>query len=111
RRFDVTPPREPMTPAICVAALSFAKCAVAATWHAAGDLGWMRAGVPVWGFLLDRIDAKIAVSRSAAASAERWLGSGFRIIPNGVVLPEEPDAAGPQHPRVLRRRPRARQPP
>jgi phosphatidylinositol alpha-mannosyltransferase len=97
QQFDLLHLHEPMTPAICVAALSFAKCAVAATWHAAGDLGWMRAGVPVWGFLLDRIDAKIAVSRSAAASAERWLGSGFRIIPNGVVLPEEPDPAGREH--------------
>jgi len=96
-RFDLLHLHEPMTPAICVATLSFAQCPVAATWHAAGDLGWMRAGVPVWGFLLDRIDARIAVSRSAAASAERWLGPGFQIIPNGVVLPAEADPAGREH--------------
>ncbi len=85
---------EPMTPAICVAALSFAHCAIAATWHAAGDLGWMRGGVKTWGFLMERIDARIAVSRLAAESAGRWLGPGFEIVPNGVVVPERFDAAG-----------------
>src|SRR4051794_32441054 len=60
--FAVLPPHEPMTPAICVAALSFAQCPVVATWHAAGDLGWMRAGLKTWGFLMERIDVRIAVS-------------------------------------------------
>ena len=66
-----------------------------ATWHAAGDLGWMRGGRKVWGFLIERIDARIAVSRSAAESAERWLGMGFEIVPNGVVVPES--AADPEN--------------
>ena len=39
QRFDVLHLHEPMTPAICVATLSFAQCPVVATWHAAGDLG------------------------------------------------------------------------
>jgi phosphatidylinositol alpha-mannosyltransferase len=90
-RFDVLHLHEPMTPAVCVAALSFAQCPVVATWHAAGDLGWMRGGRPVWGFLIDRVDARIAVSRMAAESAARWLGPGFEIVPNGVVVPEEAD--------------------
>jgi phosphatidyl-myo-inositol alpha-mannosyltransferase len=91
QRFDVLHLHEPMTPAICVATLAFAKCPVVATWHAAGDLGWMRGGIPVWGFLLDRIDQRVAVSRMAAESAERWLGPGFEIVPNGVVIPEDAD--------------------
>jgi phosphatidylinositol alpha-mannosyltransferase len=94
RRFDVVHLHEPMTPAICVATLAFVKCPVVATWHAAGDLGWMRGGIPVWGFLLDRIDQRIAVSRMAAESAERWLGPGFEIVPNGVVIPEHADPTG-----------------
>jgi phosphatidylinositol alpha-mannosyltransferase len=97
QRFDVLHLHEPMTPTICVATLAFAKCACVATWHAAGDLGWMRGGIPVWGFLLDRIDQRIAVSRMAAASAERWLGPGFEVVPNGVVIPEHADPAGREH--------------
>ena len=46
---------EPMTPAICVATLALARCPLVATWHAAGDLGWMRGAVPIVG-LPDRAD-------------------------------------------------------
>ena len=55
--------------------------------------------MPAWGFLIDRIDARIAVSRMAAESAERWLGGEFEIVPNGVVIPEHADAGGPRAPR------------
>jgi phosphatidylinositol alpha-mannosyltransferase len=88
QRFDLVHLHEPMTPAICVAALSFAQCGIAATWHAAGNLGWMRTARHTWGFLAERIDARIAVSRMAAESAQRWLGGEFEIIPNGVVVPD-----------------------
>ena len=37
-RFDVLHLHEPMTPAVCVATLALAKCALVATWHAAGEL-------------------------------------------------------------------------
>ena len=91
-RFDVLHLHEPMTPAICVAALAIARCPLVATCHAAGNLGWMKYAVHFWGFLMDRIDARIAVSREAKVSAERWVGPGFEIIPNGVVIPEQADA-------------------
>jgi phosphatidylinositol alpha-mannosyltransferase len=96
-RFDVVHLHEPMTPAICVAALSFASCGIAATWHAAGELGWMRGACRTWGFLAERIDTRIAVSRMAAESAERWLGPGYEIIPNGVVIPEHAEPGGREH--------------
>jgi phosphatidylinositol alpha-mannosyltransferase len=54
----------------------------------------MRGARRTWGFLADRIDARIAVSRMAAESAGRWLGPGFEIIPNGVVVPERAEPAG-----------------
>ena len=92
-RFDLVHVHEPMTPAICVATLALARCGIVGTWHAAGELAWMRLGLPMWGFLIDRIDARIAVSRLAAESAGRWLGPGFEIVPNGVVDPRAgPDA-------------------
>jgi phosphatidylinositol alpha-mannosyltransferase len=96
-RFDVVHLHEPMTPTVCVAVLAMARCPIVATWHAAGDLGWMRMGVPLWGFLVDRVDCRIAVSRTAAASAERWLGPGFEIVPNGIVVPEHADAENREH--------------
>jgi phosphatidyl-myo-inositol alpha-mannosyltransferase len=88
-RFDVLHLHEPMTPALCVATLAVAKCALVATWHAAGELRWMRFGLPSWGFLLERIDHCIAVSQQAKISAERWVPYDFEVIPNGVLIPPE----------------------
>ena len=96
-RFDVVHVHEPMTPAICVATLALARCPLVATWHAAGDLGWMRYGIRMWGFLVERIDARIAVSEQAASSVERWLGREFEIVPNGVVIPPAAAAAAREH--------------
>jgi phosphatidylinositol alpha-mannosyltransferase len=91
--FDVVHLHEPMTPAICVAALSLARCPIVATWHAHGDLAWMRPALRFWGFLIDRIDARIAVSPMAAESAARWLPGDYRVIPNGVLIPDDADPA------------------
>ena len=88
-QFDLIHLHEPMTPAICVASLSFATCADRGDLARGGRLGWMRGARRTWGFLVERIDARIAVSRMAAESAERWLGPGFEIVPNGVVVPEQ----------------------
>jgi len=95
--FDIVHLHEPFTPTICVATLAFAECPAVATWHAAGDLAWMRAGLAMWGFLMDRLETRIAVSRLAAESAERWVGAGFEIVPNGVVLPAHADPEGREH--------------
>ena len=96
-RFDVLHLHEPMTPVICTAVMAWAQCPVVATFHASGGLGWMRVGGPVWGFLMDRIDRRIAVSDAARESASRWLGGEFEVIPNGVLIPEHADAAGREH--------------
>ena len=55
-----------MTPAVCVAAISFAQCPIVATHHAHGDLGWMGPALRFWGFLMDRIDARLELSSSIA---------------------------------------------
>ncbi|HEY0415202.1 MAG TPA: glycosyltransferase family 4 protein [Gaiellaceae bacterium] len=96
-RFDVVHLHEPMTPAICVATLALARCPIVVTHHAHGDLGWMRGGVHVWGFLMDRVDARIAVSPMAAESAARWLPDDYRVIPNGVLIPPDADPSGRDH--------------
>lgn len=96
-RFDVLHLHEPMTPAICVAALALARCPVVATWHAAGDLGWYRPGLRMWGFLMDRIDHRIAVSEQARDSVVRWLPGEYEVIPNGVLIPGEADPGAREH--------------
>ena len=92
-RFDLLHVHEPMTPALCVAALAHTRCPVVATWHATGELNWMKMGMPLWGLLMKRIDYRIAVSEVARASAARYLPGPFEIIPNGITLPPHADPA------------------
>jgi phosphatidylinositol alpha-mannosyltransferase len=96
-QFDVLHVHEPMTPVLSAAALIFARTPVVATFHASGDLAWTKFGVPLWGFLLDRIDVRIAVSEQARATAERYTPAEYEVIPNGVLIPPEADASGREH--------------
>ncbi len=99
-RFDVLHVHEPLTPVVSVAALSLATCPIVATFHAAGELGWNRLGKPLWGFLLERIDHRIAVSEQARESVARYYGGEYEIVPNGVLIPDEAEPDGREH-RVL----------
>jgi phosphatidylinositol alpha-mannosyltransferase len=91
-RFDLLHLHEPMTPAICVSCLTIATTPIVATHHASGELGWMKFGMPIWGFLLSRIDQRIAVSAQARDSIARWFPGEYEVVPNGVLIP---DHAGP----------------
>jgi phosphatidyl-myo-inositol alpha-mannosyltransferase len=99
-RFDVLHLHEPYTPAICIATLALARCPLVATWHAAGELAWLRLGAPVWRGLIERIDHRIAVSEQARASAKRWAPGEYEVIPNGTLIPPAADPANREH-RVL----------
>ncbi|CAN5826797.1 glycosyltransferase family 4 protein [soil metagenome] len=96
-RFDVLHLHEPMTPAICTAVLVMARSPLVATFHASGELGWLRFGTPVWGFLMDRIDCRIAVSERARESQNRWLPGEYDVLPNGVLVPESAPAGEREH--------------
>ena len=96
-RFDVLHLHEPMTPAICTATLVMARTPLVGTFHASGDLGWMRYGTPVWGWLMDRLDHRIAVSERARTSQQRWLPGEYEVLPNGVLIPESAPAGGREH--------------
>jgi phosphatidylinositol alpha-mannosyltransferase len=93
-RFDVLHLHEPMTPSICVATLALATCPIVATHHASGELAWMGPGMHIWGFLMRRVDQRIAVSEQARASADRFMGGPWVVIPNGVLVPEHADPGG-----------------
>jgi phosphatidylinositol alpha-mannosyltransferase len=77
-----------------VAALAFAQVPLVATFHASGELAWMKIATPTWGFLAERLDHRIAVSSDAAASARTYLPGEYEVIPNGVAIPEHADAGG-----------------
>jgi len=96
-RFDVLHVHEPMAPAVCVAAVALARCPVVATWHAAGPLRWNRGAVRFWGFLMERVDYRIAVSEQARRSVEGCLPGHFDVIPNGVLIPPRAEPGGREH--------------
>src|ERR671931_1575393 len=96
-RFHVLHLHEPMTPAICIAVLALARVPCVATFHAHGALGWMKIGTPVWGFLADRLDYRIAVSPNSRQSAQAWLPGEYEVVPNGVLIPPEADPGGREH--------------
>jgi len=96
-RFDVLHLHEPMTPTICTATLAMGRCPIVATFHASGELGWLSLAKPVWGFLLDRIDHRIAVSDQARDSAARRFPGDYEIVPNGVLVPDEAEPGGRDH--------------
>ena len=97
-RFDVVHLHEPMTPVDLRRRRSpFASARSSRPGTRRATSAGCAAALPVWGFLIDRVDARIAVSRMAAESAERWLGPGFEIVPNGVVVPEHADPSDREH--------------
>jgi phosphatidylinositol alpha-mannosyltransferase len=96
-RFDVLHLHEPMTPVTCISVLAMATAPIVATHHASGDLGYMKLGIPAWGFLASRIDVRIAVSEKARDSAHRWIPGEYEIVPNGVLIPDANDPAGREH--------------
>jgi phosphatidylinositol alpha-mannosyltransferase len=96
-KFDLVHIHEPMTPAIGVGALALARCPVVATFHASGTLAWTKVGMPLWGFLLDRLDGRIAVSEAARGSAQSYAPGEYEIVPNGVLVPPAADPGNREH--------------
>ncbi len=107
-RFDVLHVHEPMTPAICIAALAFARVPCVATFHANGSLGWMKIGKSLFGFLADRLDYRIAVSPHARDTAATWFPGEYEVLPNGVLIPPEAHAHTREHQVVFAGRQEAR---
>jgi phosphatidylinositol alpha-mannosyltransferase len=96
-RFDVVHLHEPMTPTPCIATLAMCTAPMVGTFHANGDLGWMKFGKPAWGFLAERLDRRIAVSERARESAARWLPGDYELVPNGVLIPPHAEPSGREH--------------
>ncbi len=94
-RFDVLHVHEPIVPIISAYALAAASCPVVSTSHTSGEtLRWYRPALPFWGFLLERIDYRLAVSERAREAAVPFLGEPIEVLPNGVIIPPAADAGG-----------------
>ena len=93
-QFDLIHVHEPMAPVLSIGALALTRSPVVATFHSSGDLRWATYGMPIWGFLLDRIDARIAVSERARVSSQRYAPGEYEVIPNGVLIPPGADPSG-----------------
>ena len=53
--------------------------------------------MPAWGFLLDRLEHRIAVSEQARDTAASYSPAAYEIVPNGVLVPPHADAGGRDH--------------
>lgn len=90
-RFDVVHVHEPLAPMLSPAALALWDGPTVATFHAAGDSTWRRLAEPLWGFLLGRIDLRVAVSEEARLAAAPFAPGHYEVIPNGVEIPPDVD--------------------
>ncbi len=93
-RFDLIHVHEPLAPMLSPAALALWGGPAVATFHAAGDSSWRRLAEPLWGFLLGRIDLRVAVSEQARLAASPYAPGHYEVIPNGVDIPEGIDPGG-----------------
>jgi phosphatidyl-myo-inositol alpha-mannosyltransferase len=93
-RFDLLHVHEPLAPMLAPAALALYQGPTVATFHAAGESAWRPLSLHFWGFLLDRIDVRIAVSEQALRTAAAYSQGRYELIPNGVELPESVDPGG-----------------
>ena len=93
-KFDVLHVHEPLAPMLSPAALAFWEGPTVGTFHAAGDSSWRPLADSLWGFLLGRIDLRIAVSELAKETAIPSGAGEYRVIPNGVDIPAHVDSGG-----------------
>jgi phosphatidyl-myo-inositol alpha-mannosyltransferase len=93
-RFDLLHVHEPLAPMLSPAALALWDGPTVGTFHAAGDSSWRPIANVLWGFLLDRIDLRIAVSEQARSAAGTFAAGDYEVIPNGVDIPDQVDPGG-----------------
>ncbi|MDV6238298.1 glycosyltransferase family 4 protein [Trueperella bernardiae] len=85
--FDVLHVHEPFTPSVSMLALMSAECPVVSTFHTAMDHSRMLTlASPFLVPILDKIQARIAVSEEARRTAVQHLGGDAWVIPNGVFV-------------------------
>jgi phosphatidylinositol alpha-mannosyltransferase len=92
--FDLLHVHEPLAPMLSPAALALWDGPTVATFHAAGDSSWRGLAQVLFGFLVDRIDLRVAVSEQARSAAAAYAPGDYDVIPNGVEIPEGIEPSG-----------------
>jgi phosphatidyl-myo-inositol alpha-mannosyltransferase len=97
-QFDVVHVHEPVAPTIGWDTLTSADAPLVGTFHAYSEHKLPHAVANLMGARrkLNHLHLRVAVSEAAAWTARRFYGGRYRIIPNGVVLPEE-GVPAPRH--------------
>lgn len=84
-RFDVVHLHEPAVPVLPYMVLLNSKAVNVATFHAfRASNPWYTAFKPYISFVLDRLDARIAVSEPAREFVSQYFEGPYEIIPNGI---------------------------
>lgn len=85
-RYDVVHVHSPLNPTLPLLAIEEAECAVVGTFHTFVDGRSLAYAVSRWYFAhrIKRLDAAIAVSRSAVKAVEHYVEADWRVIPNGI---------------------------
>ena len=88
--YDVVHLHEPVAPLICWDAMTSADVPLVGTYHTYGTKVGPQAIANTLGARrrMGRLGVRIAVSEAAAWTARRFYGGRYRIIPNGVHVPE-----------------------
>src|SRR3954451_14383845 len=103
--YDVLPLHEPVAPVIGWDSLMTCGVPLVGTFHCYSTNGVSNGIAVGMGARrrLNRLKVRIAVSEAAAWTGERFFGGHYRIIPNGVAVPEHialapPEAISPERP-------------
>src|SRR3954447_25675624 len=99
--FDVVHLQEPVAPVVCWDALTSADAPLVGTFHCYSESKPPHAAAALIGARrkLNHLNLRIAVSEAAAWTGRRFYGGHYRVIPNGVVLPQ--DGVPAPRPRAL----------
>lgn len=83
--FDVVHTHCPIAPSLPILAIQTATCPQVGTFHSTGGDGILEQMFrPMLSKIVDRLDARIAVSRTAHECAARFFPGQYHVIPNGV---------------------------
>ena len=93
--FDVVHTHCPLAPSLPILAIQSATCPQVGTFHSTGGVGFLQDAFKGFlGRVVEKLDARIAVSKTAADTARDLFPGDYRIIPNGVDIDRfHPDVA------------------
>ena len=89
--YDVVHLHEPVAPLVCWDAMGSTRLPLVGTFHTYGTAVGPQAIANGFGARrrMHRLGVRIAVSEAAAWTARRFYGGRYRIVPNGVHVPED----------------------